>query len=81
MLAVVRTREDPRHLLSAQDLGQLRGRPGPRHDQLQLRETQGGVVEEAQAVDDQAARVPGELALLGQMHEIRLDLALRKLGG
>jgi len=37
------------------------------------------VVEEAQAIGDEAARIPRELALLRQMNEIRLDLALREL--
>ena len=78
MLAVGRLRQDARHLFPAQDLGQQGRGLGARDGEVHPLAPERGVVEEAQAVDDEAARVPRELARLGQMHEVRLDLALRE---
>jgi hypothetical protein len=78
VLAVGRLRQDARHLLPAQDLGQLRRGLGARDGEVHPLAPERGVVEEAQAVGDEAARVPREPALFGQMHEVRLDLALRE---
>ena len=64
---------------SARDLGQLRRGLRARDGEVHPLAPERRVVEEAQAVGDEAARVPRELALLGQMHEVRLHLALREL--
>jgi len=78
VLALPRLRQDARHFLPAQDLGKQRRRLGARDREADLLATQRRAVEEAQRVDDQAARVPREPALLGQMHEVALDLSLRE---
>jgi hypothetical protein len=71
--------EQPAHLFPAQDLRQLLGLLGGGHVEVGARVAQRDVVEEAEGVRGLTARAPGQLALLNQVREVRLDLLVREL--
>jgi hypothetical protein len=81
MARMQRHGEQPPHLFPAQDLRQFLRLLRERAVKLGSRMAQRHVVEEPEGVGRLAARAPGELALLNQVREVRLDFVVGDLVG
>jgi hypothetical protein len=73
MARMPRHGEQPPHFFPAQDLGQFLRLLRERDVKVCARVAERHVVEEAEGIGRLTARAPGELALLNQMGEVRLD--------
>jgi hypothetical protein len=79
MTRMRRRGEQPPHFLAAEDLGELLGLLGQRDHELGPRAAERDVVQEAEGVGSLATRAPGELAIVDQVREVRLDFVVGDL--